>query len=58
MGNPRGLQWNNNSCVFDAILAVLFNIWQDNTTERIAQFKDVNEEYLGQIVDGFSNTRP
>ena len=58
MGNPRGLQWNNNSCAFDAILAVLFNIWQDDATERTAQFKDVNEEYLGRIVDGFSNTRP
>ena len=56
IGNPRGLKWSNNSCEFDAILAVLFNIWQEDAMERTVQFKDVNEEYLGQIVDGFSQT--
>ena len=53
----RGLQWSNNSCAFDAVLTVLFNIWQDNTTERTVQFKDINNEYLGQIANGFSQTR-
>lgn len=35
IGNPRGLQWSNNSCAFDAVLSVLFNIWQDNTKTRL-----------------------
>ena len=57
IGSPRGLQWSNNSCAFDAILSVLYNIWVDNATERTVQFKDVNDEYLGQLADDFSQTR-
>ena len=56
IGNPRGLQWSNNSCAFDAVLSILYNLWQDNATERSVQFKDINNVYLGQIVDGFSQT--
>ena len=56
MGNPRGLQWSNNSCAFDAVLSILYNLWQDNATERSVQIKDINDVYLGQIVDGFSQT--
>jgi hypothetical protein len=57
INNLIGLQWSNNSCVFDAVLSILYNIWQDNATERAVQFKDINNEYLGKIVDGFSQTR-
>ena len=56
IGNPRGLQWSNNSCAFNAVLSVLYNIWQDNTAERTVQFKDINDEFLGHIADGFSQT--
>ena len=55
--NPRGLQWSNNSCAFDAVLSVLYNIWQDNPAVRMLQYKDVNNEYLGKMVDGFLQTR-
>jgi hypothetical protein len=51
--NPRGLQWSNNSCAFDAVLSVLYNIWQDNPAVRTLQFKDIDNEYLGKMVDGF-----
>ena len=57
IGNPRGLQWSNNSCAFNAVLSVLYNIWQDNATERTVQFKNINVEYLGWIADGFLQTR-
>ena len=55
--NPRGLQWSNNSCAFDAVLSVLYNIWQDNPAVRTLQFKVINNEYLGKIVDGFLQVR-
>ena len=58
LGSPRGLQWSNNSCAFDAVLSILYNIWLDNVAERTAQFKDINDEYLGQIANNFSQTRP
>ena len=54
--NPRGLQWSNKSCAFDAVFSVLYNIWQDNATERTSHFRDINFEYLGEIADGFSQT--
>ena len=54
--NPRGLQWSNNSCAYDAILSVLYNIWQDNPSVRTFQFKEINEEFLGKMVDGFLQT--
>jgi hypothetical protein len=55
--NPRGLQWSNNSCAFDAVFSVLYNIWQDDPKERTSHFRDINFEYLGEIADGFSHTR-
>jgi len=30
LGVPVGTQWRNNSCAYDAVITVLFNIWQDN----------------------------
>jgi hypothetical protein len=57
IGSPRGSQWSNNSCAFDAVLSVLYNVWQENAVERTAQFKEINNEYLGKIADGFSQTR-
>ena len=57
IGSPTGLKWSNNSCAYDAVLSVLYNVWQDDATKRTVQFKDINNEYLGQIADGFSQTR-
>ena len=54
--SPRGLQWSNNSCAYDAVLSVLYNVWQDNAVERTVQFKDINSEFLGQLADSFSQT--
>src|SRR6202034_3097665 len=41
IGSPRGSQWSNNSCAFDAVLSVLYNVWQENAVERTAQFKEI-----------------
>ncbi|KAF8220308.1 hypothetical protein L208DRAFT_1334627, partial [Tricholoma matsutake] len=47
--SPQGSQWSNNSCVYDAVMSILYNIWRDDPTQRTIQFRDVNNEYLGQI---------
>ena len=52
MDNPRGSQWSNNSCAFDAVLSVLYNIWLDNTQERTVQLKDINNLYI--ITEGLT----
>ncbi|KAF8235366.1 hypothetical protein L208DRAFT_1013932, partial [Tricholoma matsutake] len=51
--SPQGSQWSNNSCAYDAVMSILYNIWQDDPTQRTIQFRDVNNEYLGQISDSF-----
>jgi hypothetical protein len=56
--SPHGTQWSNNSCAFDAVMSILYNIWQDNTVVQAIHFKDINNELLGQISDSFSQTRP
>jgi uncharacterized protein DUF6570/helitron helicase-like protein/PIF1-like helicase len=33
LNNPLGTQWHNNSCAYDAIITVLFNIWYDPNPE-------------------------
>ncbi|KAF8815886.1 hypothetical protein BYT27DRAFT_7024928, partial [Phlegmacium glaucopus] len=53
MNSPRGSQWSNNSCAFDAVMSVLYNIWLDDMIVRTVQFRDINNEYLGQIADSF-----
>ena len=30
MNVPIGTQWQNNSCAYDAVITILFNIWHDN----------------------------
>ncbi|KAF8220324.1 hypothetical protein L208DRAFT_1334437, partial [Tricholoma matsutake] len=56
--NPCGTQWSNNSCALDAVISVFYNIWKDDTVVRAIQFKDINNEFLGQISDSFLQTRP
>ena len=56
--SPHGTQWSNNSCAFDAVMSVFYNIWKDYSVVRAIQFKDINDEFLGQISDSFSQTRP
>jgi hypothetical protein len=29
--SPCGTQWSNNSCAFDAVMSVFYNIWKDDT---------------------------
>ena len=33
LNNPLSTQWHNNSCAYDAIITVLFNIWYDPNPE-------------------------
>ncbi|KAF8223225.1 hypothetical protein L208DRAFT_1053752, partial [Tricholoma matsutake] len=48
----------NNSCAFDAVISVLYNIWLDDTTLQTTQFRDINDQYLGQVATSFSQSRP
>ena len=51
---PSGTQWDgdNYSCAYDALFAILFNIWKSNPKKWKKIFKDSNE-YLSTLHDGF-----
>ncbi|KAF8237885.1 hypothetical protein L208DRAFT_1014830, partial [Tricholoma matsutake] len=53
ISSPQGSQWSNNSCAFDAVMSILYNIWQDNARNQTVQFKNINNEFLGQISESF-----
>ena len=42
---PSGTQWDgdNYSCAYDALFAILFNIWKSNPKKWKKIFKDSNE---------------
>ncbi|KAF8798230.1 hypothetical protein BYT27DRAFT_7021830, partial [Phlegmacium glaucopus] len=50
---PQGSQWSNNSCAFDAVISVLYNVWLDNSRLRSVQPRSINDQHLGQITTSF-----
>ncbi|KAF8239987.1 hypothetical protein L208DRAFT_1235067, partial [Tricholoma matsutake] len=30
ISSPQGSQWSNNSCTFNGVMSILYNIWQDD----------------------------
>ena len=55
--SPRGSQWSNNSCAFDAVISLLYNIWLDDMNKRSIHFRHINEVHMGMISDSFSQTQ-
>ena len=42
----RGPAWNNNSCAFDAVMAILYNIWTSDPELWTEIFEEINPQYL------------
>jgi hypothetical protein len=51
---PQGTCWHNNSCAYDSVVSILYGIWQDDRTLYSNSFRNLNGEFLGLLVDGFS----
>lgn len=53
MKDPIGTQWHNNSCAYDATIAILYEIWHHSSdTLRIA-LENQNHEYLRPLFTNF-----
>ena len=51
---PLGTQWQNNSCAYDAIITVLFNIWFDfNTQSGTASIEDTQCVMFNNLIQRF-----
>lgn len=51
---PSGTQWRNNSCAYNAVVTILLNVWMDQPMGRSQTYRDMNNELLGPLADGFA----
>lgn len=52
---PTGSQWRSNSCAYDAVLSLLFNLWSEDVSTFSDAFADLNAEFLGLLSDSFKH---
>lgn len=50
---PVGTQWQWNSCAYDAICTVLFNIWQDDPNAMSTSWGELNNILMNSLVMDF-----
>ena len=50
---PLGLCWHANSCAYDSVLTILFNLWAENPDLRERQYFQNNSEYLVFLTANF-----
>ena len=50
---PSGMQWQTNSCAYDAVLAILFNIWRECPAATTTAWKEVQCDLLDTLVQSF-----
>ena len=51
---PQGLIWHNNSCTYDAVLTVLYNLWVESCEAWSENFNTLNTDYLGILAQNFT----
>ena len=49
--------WRSNSCTYDAVLTILFNMWTESPVVRTEQFIALNSDYLSSLATSFSEYR-
>ena len=50
---PLGTTWRNNSCVYDAVFVVLFDIWRENPASTSASWQGLQSELLDSLMTSF-----
>jgi hypothetical protein len=52
-GSPALVTWQTNSCAYDAVLAILFNIWRECPAATTTAWKEVQCDRLDTLVQSF-----
>jgi len=52
---PIRTQWQNNSCAYDAICTVLFNVWREEPVERTLSWNELDNDLLNNLTAGFNS---
>ena len=50
---PIGTQWQHNSCTYDAICTVLFNVWREDPAEMTLSWNELNNDILNSFTASF-----
>jgi hypothetical protein len=53
MNVPYGTQWENNSCAYDAIFTLLFNVWREDPASIQASWRELQSDMLNELLDSF-----
>ena len=51
---PIGTQWQNNSCAYDAVFTVLFNIWHEDRASAELCWQELESDLLNSLVNAFN----
>ena len=51
---PIGTRWQNNSCAYDAICTVLFNIWREEPAEMTLSWNELHNDLLDTLTTAFN----
>ena len=52
---PIGTQWQNNSCAYDAICTVLFNVWREDPAETTLSWNELHNNLLNMLTTDFNS---
>ena len=52
---PIGTQWQNNSCTYDAICMVLFNVWCEDLAKTILSWNELHNNLLNMLTTDFNS---
>jgi hypothetical protein len=50
---PLGTIWQNNSCAYDAVITILFNIWRENPPATTGLWQTMGNVGLNSLLAGF-----
>ena len=50
---PLGTRWSSNSCVYDAVFVILFNIWRENPIACSTSWHTLESELLDLLITSF-----
>ena len=50
---PVGTQWHNNSCAYDAVITILFNIWRDDPETMTDDWHEFHCDMLDSLSQAF-----
>ncbi len=52
---PMGCKWHNNSCAYDSIIFVLYNVWRADPDYLTEHYSSLNNEWLGLFTQSFQS---